>query len=331
MRILKKIVGFPKNALIVAGKVDSNKWARLLLALDYMYCRIRYHVTNSEYLDFKFYNLKDRYRKNFLLKYHQNNKFRKLNSLPTLTKSKYNFYQTIPDCFSHEMILAPKCGADVFVEFAKKHKTIVIKPEMGSMGRDISIFTYTDDEQAQKRFSSFSENYVCEEYIRQHEKMTELSPFSVNSIRFVTLREQNDIEIVSATLRTGGRVGAIIDNLKNNGVGAQIDINTGIVCTCGFDYNDNLYVNHPISGIQFLGFNIPNFDKAVALVKKAHGQIPQNGLLGWDIAITQDGADVIEANARPGTPITQMVDRIPKGEKILKAIRNAEKSKCKKR
>ena len=116
-----------------------------------------------------------------------------------------------------------------------------------------------------------------------------------------------------------------------NGIAAHIDVNTGTIFTHGFDLDNNLHEKHPISGVQFLGFDIPNWDKAIELVKTAHMQLPQCQLLGWDIAITQIGADIIEANNRPGPPLMQMAWPIPRGEKILKATRKAKKKKLPKR
>lgn len=330
MRIIKKILKFPLNVYKIASKATSGKWSRFLICLDYIYCRLRFHASSSEYLHYQLYNYKDRYRKNFLLRYHQKNEFPKINQL-LFTKSKYNFYKRIPDCFSRELILAPECGEDAFIQFAKKHKKIVTKPDTGTCGRDIRVFIYTDDKQAQEYFSQLSEPTVCEEYICQHEKLTNMSPFSVNTVRIVSFRENDNIEIISATLKTGGQVGVIMDNMQQNGVGAQVDVNTGTIFTYGFDYDNNLYKNHPLSGVQFLGFDIPNWDKAIELVKTAHMQLPQCQLLGWDIAITQIGADIIEANNRPGPPLMQMAWPIPRGEKILKATRKAKKKKLPKR
>ena len=327
MKIIREIAEFPGKARVIASKVASGRWDRFLIALDYFYCRLRFHVTDSEYVNFQFYNFKNRYRKNFLLRTHQNRLFKRLNKQPGLTRSKYMFYKTVPNCFAREMIYAPDCGVEAFLEFAKKHGKMVIKPDTGSLGRDINIVTYQNDEITRMVFDNLTEKCVCEEFICQHEKMSELSPDSVNTIRFVSLWEPEGVQIVSATLRTGGQSGSLVDNLKKDGIGAQIDIETGIICTNGFDYNEHQFVKHPLTGVQFLGFNIPNWDAAVALVKKGHEQLSQNRLLGWDIAITQTGADVVEANGRPGTPITQMVDRIPKGEKVLKAIRATKKKK----
>lgn len=330
MRIIKKILKFPLNVYKIASKATSGKWSRFLICLDYMYCRLRFHTDSSEYLYYEFYNYKNRYRKNFLLRYHKKSAFRKINQ-SLFTRSKYNFYKKIPDCFFREFILAPDCGEDSFVQFAKKHKMIVTKPDTGSSGRDVRILTYTDDEKAREFFSKLSESTVCEEFICQHEKLSEMSPFSVNTIRLVTLLENDNVEIISATLKTGGRIGVITDNLQQNGVAAHIDVNTGTIFTHGFDLYNNLHEKHPISGVQFLGFDIPNWDKAIELVKTAHMQLPQCQLLGWDIAITQTGADIIEANNCPGPPLMQMACPIPRGEKILKAARKAKKKKLPKR
>jgi len=328
MNPFKKIASvFNEGATAARGADGENKF-RVSVFFDYIHCRHKYHASAREYLRYHFYNHKDRYRKNYLLQYHQLSDFKKINE-KAFTYWKYKFYQKIPDCFCREIILAPACGEEAFLEYFKKHGKIVTKPDTGSLGRDVRILAYTDDQKAREFFAELQEDTVCEELICQHEELSRMNPDSVNTIRFVSLRQENDVEIISATLRTGGQAGVIIDNLKKDGVGAQIDVATGIINTHGFDYHDNIYVNHPVSGVQFLGFNIPNWEQAVELVKKAHWKLPQCAMLGWDIAITQDGADIIEANSRPGVPIMQMVHLEPKGEKILKAVREAKKKKCK--
>ena len=44
-------------------------------------------------------------------------------------------------------------------------------------------------------------------------------------------------------------------------------------------------------------------------------------MLGWDIAITETGADIIEANNRPGSRIMQRMDGKPKGQKVIPLLR----------
>ena len=326
VKFIKKIVKALRNSWATSRKTNFDNENRFLIFLDCFYCILKFHITPKEYLDYQFYNYKNCYRKNFLLIYHQQNEYKFINE-KGFTRSKFNFYQRIPECFSREMILAPMCGEEKFLEFAKKHHQIVTKPDGGSYGRNIEFFTYHDDEQARSYFAALPDRTICEEYIWQHKQMNVMNPFSVNTIRIVSLLKQDEVHIISATLRTGGKPGVCVDNLKNNGVGAQVDIATGIVCTAGFDYNDKVYVRHPVSGTQFLGFNIPNWEMAIEVVKRAHKKLPQCKILGWDIAITRTGVDVVEANNAPGVPIMQIGDMTPKGEKVLEVIKEIKRRK----
>lgn len=329
MKYIKKIFSVIRNVKETAQQVDCSKWSQFLIFFDVIYCRLIYHATYKEYLMYRFYNYKNRYRKNFFLKYHQRNEFKKINTGTAFTKSKYGFYSKIPECFSREMIITSESGEQGFVDFAKKHGKIVVKPNGGSLGKGISIFTYTDDEQARKFYADFYKDMICEEFIQQHDGMNALNPYSVNSLRIVTFLTDGEVKIIAAILRTGSKSGVFVDNMCSDGIGAQIEISTGIVSTHGFDYHDNTYIKHPVSGVQFLGFNIPNWDEAIQRVTQAHKKLPECRIFGWDIAITQSGVDIIEANNRPGVPIMQMEDLKPRGAEVLAVTRRIKKKKAK--
>ena len=326
MRFIKRIASVIKGSYKAACKTEKENRFRLGIFLDILYCKVRFHASAEEYLRYRFYDFRDRYRKNFLLLYHQRHEYKKINETG-FTGSKYLFYQRIPDCFFREMILAPSCGEARFVAFAREHRRIVTKPDGGSYGKGIEAYTYTDDDHAREYFTTLPKNTVCEAFICQHEGVGLLNPNSVNTVRIVSLIYGGEVTIVSATLKTGGRTDTFADNMHNDGIGAQVDIATGVVNTCGFDYNSGRYLKHPVSNVQFLGLQIPNWNAAVDLVKKAHGQLPQCKLLGWDVAITPTGADIVEANNAPGTLLMQIGDMVPKGEKILQVIREAGKKR----
>ncbi len=322
MKLLKKLKGGFAAIANTAAKVDRSKGSRFLVFCDIIYCRLRFHVRLNEYLEYRFYDYKDRYRKNFILIHDQVHKYKLVNNL-YFTQSKYSVFKKIPDLFHREVILAPTCGENVFLDFVKKHNTVVIKPNIGSYGRNIKILKYENDEQVLQHFREIKNDTVCEKYIHQHKTLNELNPFSVNSLRIVSLRhDEHNIEIVSATLKTGGQAGSFIDNMHGGGIGAQVDIETGIVSTFGFDYSGNRYARHPISGAQFIGINIPNWSKAISLVKEAHSRVDESRIIGWDVAITEDGADIIEANSAPGPRLMQVMDGVPKGESILKVFKD---------
>lgn len=321
MKKIRFIIKKVKNICIIAKKLSRNKLEFFTILCDLIYCRVRFHVTGDEYLKYNFHNFKNRYRKNFLLMYHKG-------QFCNITKryfgcSKYLLYKRIPNMFSRGITLLPYCGEDGFLRFMKKYKKIIIKPDTGSFGRDIEVFKYTNDDAAHNVFRRFSGDraMICEEFLQQHHLMAELNPSSVNTLRVVTILYEGKVEIVSAALKTGGSADAFIDNMHGGGIGAQIDIESGIVTTFGTDYNFNTYIYHPVTGKQFIGFNIPHWDKVREFVIKGHLQIPQCLIYGWDIAITEEGPELIEVNNSPGPMLMQTMDQIPKGEKIIKMLK----------
>ena len=115
--------------------------------------------------------------------------------------------------------------------------------------------------------------------------------------------------------------------MHKGGIAAQVDLKSGIVSTFGYDYEGNKYISHPTTGSNILGVQLPNWDKVIELVKTAHSKLPQCALLGWDIAITQTSADIIEANTAPGPLLTQFMDLVPKGEQIIALMKQNNKAR----
>jgi Sugar-transfer associated ATP-grasp len=60
---------------------------------------------------------------------------------------------------------------------------------------------------------------------------------------------------------------------------------------------------HPETGLPFAGFRLPYWSDAMALVATAQRVFPELATLGWDIALTEDGPIIIEANARWDPPL----------------------------
>ena len=299
----------------------DGKWDYITGAADMIYCKLRYKIPTDEYVTYKFYNYKHRYRKNFILQW-QRKDYIKINS-QAFTRSKYAFYQYIPDLFSREMIIAPFCGEEAFVSFLKKHQKIVVKPDQGSLGMGLEVVTYADDDAAKSYFANITSArpFICEEFIRQHPVLSQLNPASVNTIRIASLLVDGEVSILSATLKTGAGSERITDNLSLGGIGAQIDVESGIVCTFGKDFELKTFTHHPTSGSPILGLQIPHWDAAIDLIKTAHKRLPQCMLYGWDIAITETGVDIVEANSKPGCRIMQVMDGVPKGKTLLPLLK----------
>ncbi len=317
MSLVLKIKKTLKPFYVTVCKAREGKENRVALAADLLYCKMRFHVNYDEYLQYRYYHLKNRYRKNFILYYHQKKCFPKLVSQKGFTRSKYAFYQRIPDAYGREMLYAPQCGEEAFVDFLKNHADVFVKPDCGSLGQGVRHIRYKDDTQAAECFRTLGEGtFVCEERIRQHEVLDALNPFSVNTVRIVTLLCGDTVHIISAALRMGARKESLTDNLNAGGIAAQIDVKSGIVSTFGYNGAWKRFTHHPITAQPILGLQMPHWEALTELVSDAHKRLPQCLLYGWDIAITQTGPVIVEANNRPTTELMQM-DCVPKGQILL--------------
>ena len=321
-KIISKILKEMRNLKFSVTPFVTCKWDYFTISMDYLFCKFFLKVSPGEYRIYNFPNLKQRYRKSFILNHHHK-KYRNINIIH-FAHYKYTFYTFLRDFYKRELILAPQCGENAFVDFFKKHQKIIIKPNRGSLGHGVSLSQYTDEQAARELFASFNPAApsVCEEYIRQHPVMMSLNPHSVNTIRLVTLMVDGNVKALAAVLRMGLDSNSITDNVCGGGIGALVDVTTGIVTSFGQDAYSRTYANHPLTGTRIIGLQIPHWDQVIDLAKSAHKCVPQCALYGWDIAITESGVDIVEGNSSPrGTDFIQRVDNIPKGKELIPLLK----------
>lgn len=103
------------------------------------------------------------------------------------------------------------------------------------------------------------------------------------------------VHILSASVRVGG-IGSTTDNFHSGGVGYPIDIQHGIVKGAGADMMGVRHVIHPGTDIVVVGFKIPRWNSLVEFVNRAAQKIPEARLIAWDVAITENGFDMVEGN-----------------------------------
>lgn len=134
----------------------------------------------------------------------------------------------------------------------------------------------------------------------QHERISALNSDAVNTIRMLSvLHRDGSVKVYSSLLRIGGGAGHV-DNFCSGGVAVGID-DDGRLKEYGYYLNGNRVTQHPVTGKTFLGYQIPAFERAKELVKRAHIYVPHFRMVSWDIAIDQDGQPVlIETNLADG-------------------------------
>jgi len=184
-------------------------------------------------------------------------------------------------------------------------KNALIKPTLKSRGNGIQALevkdgiTNIEGMTVLELFKKYKKNFQIQERLKQHPQMDALNPTSVNTIRIITFRSGMEILVISVVVRIG-RKGAVIDNQCAGGISAVID-EKGRLGKYGFGGFDQDNILKTDTGTVLEGFQIPSFDKIVEKVKELHFQLPFFDLIGWDMAVAEDGEPVlIEWNTQVG-------------------------------
>jgi hypothetical protein len=124
-----------------------------------------------------------------------------------------------------------------------------------------------------------------------------LAPSGLNTLRIVTrLNHHDEVEILGTTLRIS--IDSSIDNWSAGNIAAPVNPSTGTVEGPAFykDITKPDEYRHPITHVDIIGFKIPYWKEALQLAKDAALFDKKNRCIGWDIAITDDGPEIIEGN-----------------------------------
>lgn len=325
---LKHYLGAPKrrikNYLDSSEKLGYKGFAKLRIAFDIWWWHKIHHYKPDAYGFYGFDKFSSSYRKLFLNDYDQYITYNKFNGAFRFGKGgQYEDFGK--DIINRDWLYVDKADIEDVKAFIKKNQKVIFKPNRGSCGRGVFAFDFEDDEAKMLEviLSVRGKDYLCEQYIIQHPTLSALNPHSVNSIRVLVINDHGNVKVIAATLKMGTS-GSVVDNLRNEGHGANIDIKTGIVDTPCADLEGNTTFFSE-TGICVLGLQIPNWEKVLDIAKRATLICSGNVVLGFDIAVTQDGASLIEANNRPGTRIVQSFDKKPKGMLIRDYCKNNKK------
>ncbi|MCD8150496.1 MAG: hypothetical protein LUE92_13265 [Clostridiales bacterium] len=290
----------------VRSLADEMEYSRTLLCLDILKCRFLYGMSTSFYLTIGFYKMNHAERVRVLTSRKRDRILKKMNTSKewkSILDNKALFNQRMSAFIHRKWLYAGESSEEQVKGFLNCFDQVIVKPAHGEKGKNVYVVSC---ETALREFDSFyrqilKDDAILEELIVQHEAVKALNPTSVNTIRIATARDpQGEVHIIGASLRVGGK-GAVVDNLHASGVQYPIDPGSGTVIGGGVNYagQRDIYY-HPSTNCKVIGFVIPGWEQILAFVQRA-AAIPE-GLryIGWDIAITPDGCDLVEANATQG-------------------------------
>ena len=187
-----------------------------------------------------------------------------------------------------------------FIEFIEKQGKAIVKTSDSSQGRGVFVVDRRDNLNSVfdsiKKVIVSGKSAIVEELITQSPLMSQFNNSSVNTVRIATFLSGGEPIVLFTFMRTG-RKGAVVDNGGAGGLIIGIDPVTGKCVTEGCDEAGHRYVAHPDSGMVYLGFQIPEWGKALELAKKLALIVPEQKYVGWDLAFTEDGWVMIEGNS----------------------------------
>lgn len=186
-------------------------------------------------------------------------------------------------------------GIKEFRNFIKSEKQIVLKPIKDSCGGSGIKFIDTDNVDDSIISQIDNDTYICESIIKQDGILNKINPSSVNTVRIISIRNNNEIDLCLSVLRMSNG-SSRLDNIHSGGIFVDVNINTGTLVKNGYDRYGNTYNEHPVSKIKFDGLKINNWDNAIKTVKEAHSMIKDINYIGWDVVINKNEVFLIEGN-----------------------------------
>lgn len=219
----------------------------------------------------------------------------------SILMNKYIFSKVFSDFYGRRCILAKDCTEQTLTELAGDCGRLVVKPGCKGQGKGVRVLpcgTKAERAAALEYIHSIK-NGIVEEYICQHEDIARLNPNAVSIIRFYSLSSPRGSYLFAPVLTVANK--SDISNGCRDALTAMIDIKSGKVITNAVDQNKLIELEtHPVTGVAFKGLQIPYWEQSIAMMRRAQELAGKISNIGWDLAISQDGPLIIEANTIPG-------------------------------
>lgn len=263
----------------------------------------KYGFTPSEYLNYRFKDKTEKARLDFVADWVHLGYACALNDPKNnlLFDNKWLTYNRFKKYYKRELLLCDdNTSFSTFLSFIRKNKVFFCKPVSLSCGKGARIINVSNYPDSKKLYTDLLENYnhqlLMEELIVQSPLLAKFHPNSVNTLRIPTIRLDNGVSIVHPQLRMGQH-GSIVDNAGAGGIKGAIDPDTGVILSA-VDNLGHVFSIHPDSGVKIVGTQIPYWEDAKKLVIELAYVVPENRYTGWDLALTDNGWIMVEANRR---------------------------------
>lgn len=298
---------------LCSGNISIPK--KIITLLKIIYYRAVYKFDSREYFYYHLNKLSREKRLMILPKLRQIDLYLKVNTerARAIATDKFASYCLFKDYYkrdicvynpnSNGLILPYNDGCNNnLLDFIVSHEKFIVKPLSASSGKGVVIIDTKDysssDALMTVLIDTYKDGFVVEELIVSDIRLSKFHPQSVNTVRMNTfLDKSGNVEIKFPGLRIG-RGDSIVDNANSGGISVAIDVESGRTLSAA-DEMGYSYTNHPDTGESLSDFEIPEWKAACDMVIQMAKKFEGCKIVGWDLALTEKGWVLVEANAHP--------------------------------
>ena len=251
---------------------------RVYLFYDIILCGFRYGAGYNDYLLCDFFNLTAEQRKTYVTRSVNNTLVSMLNDREHYHTfdNKDEFYTLFGDLIGREWIHFSLEEKQQFLDFMEHRDKVIVKPKDGTGGKGVEKLDKNEFSSMQKMMEYMDSIHagVVEEVIIQDPVMGSLHPASINTLRIVTILNDEGPHIVYAHVRIGNH-GRPVDTLHSGGMFAPIDLDTVVVTFPAYVRAKKTYDVHTPPDVTIRGFQPPPWEQSQVLCTSDAAMLPQ--------------------------------------------------------
>lgn len=157
----------------------------------------------------------------------------------------------------------------------------------------------------------YGAGYLFQKMVKPHRDLVAKIGERLATVRILTVATPGGPK----AFRAGWKIpaaGNVADNFWRPGnMLAGLDFKTGRVerVTSGVGFEMKDVTHHPDTGAELIGLAAPDWEKMKATAVEGAKVLRHFGIVGWDMAATDDGPVIVEANETPDFGLVQVADR----------------------
>lgn len=301
-----KEMNFKKFNTLAKKIAKNNNKSVMYVKVDMFKNFIKYKIGYTDYMKSDFINLTEDEKKKHLTSKNYINLLNYLNKQKYVNtmQDKILFNRIFKNYVNRDWIDLRITSLKQFKDFIKDKEVIFGKKQndFGSHGiRKVILSEITDINKLYKELKD-NKQILVEEGIVQHPTLDKFNPYAVNTLRIITLLDKNNkVHIIGNAFR--------INTNDDNAISCfdafmKIDEKGNLISNC-VDDNQVIHKYHPDVKIKFDTLKVPFAKESFKMAKEAALLVPEIRYVGWDIAITKDGPEILEGNEFPSYGLIQ--------------------------